>query len=289
MATGSVDNKECEQVKKGVNIENRLLSACEEGQTELVKQLLTANPEREIKEGDPLPSRQDTLNKALNIAAKGGHAQIVETFLQYNANINVVEKYRSVGVPFVMYFRRTPLLWAVEGDHIETIKILLKWNADTEYKDSEGLNAVALAAKCGHIESLTVLLEAGCSVNWVHSTTGRSPLSLAAEHGQTKSVALLIQYGANLEHLCNYGGNALSYAAYGGHPETVRFLLDAGVNLNCRDVNGNTSLMLACQQGHSETVKVSILYTSFKLHGVPCSKDHSILMRKPVFYDCCGL
>jgi len=86
-----------------------------------------------------------------------------------------------------------------------------------------------------------------------HGDTG---LTLAADAGNVKSVALLIGYRANIEAADKGGRTALMSAASQGHFEVVRVLAKRGAKLNAADHQGYTPLMNAAFEGHGEIVRL---------------------------------
>ncbi len=175
--------QECTHLKHGRHFREALLSASEDGHHKCVKQIIADREKYQdnLSGKSQGPLWQGTLDKALNRAAKGGHLKTVEILLLHNANANSDDNVQYSNRPGISYYSiKTPLLWAVEGNHTQTVAELLRWHADPKTEDLEGLNAVSLAAREGHIESLEVLLQAGCKTNWIDSRGHRSPLMYAA-------------------------------------------------------------------------------------------------------------
>ena len=102
-----------------------------------------------------------------------------------------------------------------------------------------------------------------------------SELVYAAWKGDTETVALLLDRGANLEAQDRDGRTAFMFAAWGGQTETAALLLDRGANIEAQDqgsltapfairsgstvwmfvtLGGLTALMLAARGWHTETV-----------------------------------
>lgn len=85
-----------------------------------------------------------------------------------------------------------------------------------------------------------------------------SPLQIAAEHGCSECVRLLLQAGADVERQlppssCT-GYRPLHLAAYNGNVETVQLLASAGANVNGSDSSGCTPLFWAVRRGHEGLV-----------------------------------
>ena len=68
----------------------------------------------------------------------------------------------------------------------------------------------------------------------------------AAWNGDIQKVWDLLDEGANVNAMNEFGETALHLASHGGHSETVELLLAKKANINTVDNEGNTALMLAC-------------------------------------------
>jgi ankyrin repeat protein len=90
----------------------------------------------------------------------------------------------------------------------------------------------------------------------------KTPLVVAAEHGQLGVARLLVQRGANIHATVqHWGRTALHYAAYGGHVEVVAFLLGKGAQASTRDNYNVTPFMVACIKGHLGVVRMLLHHT----------------------------
>ena len=102
----------------------------------------------------------------------------------------------------------TPLSWAAEHNHTESVAALLKAGADPNSPSSLGLGLLlsvtplGVAARDGRTETVAALLKAGADPN-APFTLGlglllsRTPLSWAAENCHTETVAALLKAGAD--------------------------------------------------------------------------------------------
>ncbi|RBA15538.1 hypothetical protein FPRO05_12612 [Fusarium proliferatum] len=106
------------------------------------------------------------------------------------------------------------------------------------------------------------LLSLGCppdsDVDWGNDTFKQvPPLYQAASHGYTKTVRVLLKYGANMELKGPFGRNPLHKAALEGHTETVKAILgESQVNIDCTTESKLTPLYLAVLFGSHDTVKL---------------------------------
>lgn len=111
------------------------------------------------------------------------------------------------------------------------------------------------AAEEGSVEEVERHLESGVDVN-IHSTSRGTPLSVAAYHGRTNNVKLLLNHGADpCRRNSWYKENALQAAAEGGHEDVVGVLLDHGADMDA-EICGLRAICIAAWRGHSNIVKV---------------------------------
>ena len=101
---------------------------------------------------------------------------------------------------------------------------------------------VTLAAK-GQLEELDRLIKSGESVN-VEDESG-TPLSAAAERGQSACADLLITAGADVNRRDFFGDTALFYASYSDNAKGADLLISAGAVVNVQGYNGATPLLQA--------------------------------------------
>lgn len=87
------------------------------------------------------------------------------------------------------------------------------------------------------------------------NSQGHNALMLAAYCGHLRIVELLIKNDIELEDKDNEGRTALMIAAYQDHSDVIDVLLQAGAEINTQDELGWTALMLATMQGHTKTVR----------------------------------
>jgi len=168
-------------------------------------------------------------NTPLHLAARNGRTALVELLLNKGADINANDNQGY-----------TPLGRAMEGKHSKVIALL------REHGAKESLHDVVIA---GDIDAVKRFLSEGCDVN-SRDSLGLTPLHLAAMHGHTDIMELLIAKGADLEARDQHWGNTpLLHATPYGRTEAVRLLLEKGANIEARDGHGLTPLCLSSTYG----------------------------------------
>ncbi|CAG9856109.1 unnamed protein product [Phyllotreta striolata] len=126
---------------------------------------------------------------------------------------------------------------------------------DINTSNANGLNALHLAAKDGHIEIARELLKRG-AIPDAATKKGNTSLHIASLAGQEDIVRLLVQHGASLNVQSQNGFTPLYMAAQENHDGCVRYLLSKGANQALATEDGFTPLAVAMQQGHDKVVAV---------------------------------
>lgn len=105
-----------------------------------------------------------------------------------------------------------------------------------------------LAAQVGDKEMCEFVWKFGVDIN-AKDYQGKTALTWAAYSGKTKTVESLIQHGAKLDLIDDYGQTPLFYAVFRAirdrNFETIQLLLDQGADINVRDATGQTVLLYA--------------------------------------------
>ena len=99
-----------------------------------------------------------------------------------------------------------------------------------------------------------------------------APLHDAAEKGDTKAIAALLDAGTSPNLKTGAGDTPLHWAASRGHIEAIAVLLDAGADPNLKNRREYTPLGLAKRRGHTKAGEV--LLASMR------SKPNPELLRK---------
>ncbi|KAG9393929.1 Ankyrin repeats (3 copies) [Carpediemonas membranifera] len=211
-----------------------LCIAAENGFVEIASLLLDANRSMvDIADNDSW--------SPLFWAAAESHLDLARLLLEHGANPN----HRAND-------GRTPLMAATLDNNVEIIELLIKcgW-ADLSMRDGNSLTALDLACIRGHVETVTVLVEAGSE--YLSTPT---PLVLAAFHNQVAIVELLLNAGATLDLQRKDGRTALMVACVNGHADSAGFLVSAGADCTKVSSTGASALYLAALFGFAGIVKL---------------------------------
>jgi ankyrin repeat protein/mono/diheme cytochrome c family protein len=121
----------------------------------------------------------------------------------------------------------TPLILASFYASPRCVALLLEKGADANAANQAGVTALIRAATS--YEKTRSLVDAGAEVRVRTADLGNTPLILAARRaGNSRTVQLLLERGANATERDNAGISPIISGAASGDLETVRFLLDAG-------------------------------------------------------------
>ncbi|XP_029464279.1 ankyrin repeat domain-containing protein 27 isoform X2 [Rhinatrema bivittatum] len=149
------------------------------------------------------------------------------------------------------------LLRAVADGDLEMVRYLFDW-VDEDLDDGEEMNTGKLefchplcqCPKCAPAQKKFSRIPVnGLEVN-VTNQEGFTPLHVAALHGHSVLVSLLLKHGANLGAKTATRAVPLHLACQNGHDQVVKCLIDCSAKQNKKDANGNTPLIFACLNGH---------------------------------------
>ncbi|XP_017276709.1 ankyrin repeat domain-containing protein 50 [Kryptolebias marmoratus] len=223
-----------------MDIEGRtpLILAAQEGHWSTVKLLLDRR--------SPIDHRAYDGHSALSAAFLEGHAEVAELLMRRGADTDVRD---SEGRPLLY-------LLVLDGRLDMTILLIEKGGVPLESRDSEGRTALHVASWQGNVEIVDLLLKHGANPN-AQDAEGRPPMHSVAWTGHTKvGHRLLEATGVNIDLACHQGATALSIAAQEGHANIVKMLLEKGANPNHIDKYGRSLVKVAGKHGHFNIVGI---------------------------------
>ncbi|KAF4416310.1 hypothetical protein FACUT_12671 [Fusarium acutatum] len=183
---------------------------------------------------------------AVHIAAQFGLTKIVSQLLDGCAEADVKDD-----------FGRTPLSYAAEYGHKDTVELLMKHaDTDTDSTDEQGRTPLVWAAGHGHVDLLKALLN--CPADNVNSkdSHSQSPLSWAARHLEI-TMMLAESPGVGIDSKDDFSQTPLSWAAHNGHIGPVAYLLSTSrISADTPDVDNRTPLSWAAHNGHALVVRL---------------------------------
>lgn len=212
--------------------------ACGNSGTEVLALLLQEKPDLEAKDGDGDPP--------IAWAAEKGIPEVFEFMLDHGADIAAINNSRATLMHTV--FLRADLYVST---HAEIVRIMMDRGFGLiEQRDDRGNMALHLAARCGSVEAVKVMLQY-VDVDALGSDD-QTALYQASEVGAVKMVKYLLKAHARV-NLRNgsQGGTALHAAAKGGHHDVMKVLIGAGADVEAVKSPKETPLHIAIVEGRS--------------------------------------
>lgn len=195
------------------------------GHNAIAKYLLENNAETSVQDSSGATP--------LHEAVRYGNIEIARALLSAGANVNAKD---NLG--------KTPIMLILPKDKIKDIySLLIKYRADLLQKDMYG-DSILHTATMMNVDSeiLSVLTSNGADVN-ARNKEGVTPLSIAVQRGDIKTVKLLTSAGADIHTKDTNNKSPLEWA-FEGSNEMFEAIVN-GSNVNSQDSEGNTPLHLA--------------------------------------------
>ncbi|KAG0257528.1 hypothetical protein BG011_003914 [Mortierella polycephala] len=157
--------------------------------------------------------------------------------------------------------QKTMLMVAATENKHHVLRYLLSLpNIDVDLQDGEGETALYQAAAAGSTKCVQLLLLAGASA-MQGNEEAITPLIIASYNGFVSISRLLITIGhADVNQQDNTQKSALLLASYAGHVDIMIELIEHGANLNTLDQYGWSSLMLAAYAGRLDACKLLLAH-----------------------------
>lgn len=152
---------------------------------------------------------------------------------------------------------RTAVMAATQGQHVETVRVLLEAGADVNIRDDKKDNPFLYAGAEGYLEILRLANAAGADPT-ITNRYGGTALIPACERGHVDIVRYLLnETTVNVNHINNLGWTCLLEAIIlsdGGkrHQEIVKMVIEHGADVNIQDKDGVTPLAHAKTRGWRE-------------------------------------
>eukprot|EP00730_Choanoeca_flexa_P013061 TRINITY_DN4929_c0_g1_i2.p1 TRINITY_DN4929_c0_g1~~TRINITY_DN4929_c0_g1_i2.p1 ORF type:complete len:380 (+),score=79.27 TRINITY_DN4929_c0_g1_i2:103-1242(+) len=167
---------------------------------------------------------------------------------------------------------------ACAWSYIPVVEYLLKKGTDVNLKDKMNQLPLVYNAGFGRTAVVKLLLEHGANVHEkdVHDPVGIA-LSSAAAVGSTKTMDVLLEYGADVNAAFD-SGTALHTAIYNRSFAAVKYLVARGADVNARSQNNSTPLGLCFNIDEKPLIKAAQLLLE---HGATLAPYRAVGVRKP--------
>ncbi|XP_076699647.1 death-associated protein kinase 1 isoform X2 [Callospermophilus lateralis] len=147
-----------------------------------------------------------------------------------------------------------PLLIAAGCGNIQILQLLIKRGSRIDVQDKGGSNAIYWASRHGHVDTLKFLNENKCPLD-VKDKSGETALHVASRYGHADVVHLLCCFGSNPNFQDKEEETPLHCAAWHGYYPVARALCEAGCNVNIKNREGETPLLTASARGYHDIVE----------------------------------
>ena len=240
---------------KGPNYESPLLAAIQHRKADMAEVLIShgadiqkedvltravqsRNPqmvELLVKAGADVETRGPWGNNQLILAVHNEDMESLKVLLDHAAEVNGTGEYGT-----------TALTVAIARRSIQMIKLLLSRGANASID-----NAFEKAAQYDNgPDLLKILIDAGAE-----GVSSQSCVASAAAAGNSRSIKMLVEAGADIEAKGAWTNSPIIYAVRSGKLEVLKTLLDLGADINATGEYGVTALTSAIDTDKTEMVQ----------------------------------
>jgi ankyrin repeat protein len=263
--------------------------AAREGARDAALALIEVGADKEIQDPDGLT--------ALNVAVMNAHYDLGLALLEAGVSPNTADRTGTtplygavdmaslggvIGRPAVppsskstvFDFMRAALKHGAEVDATLTAPALARHHGFPDRSMGEGTTPLMRAVRGRDLESVTLLLAAGASLE-ARQADGSTPLLIMAGAGrpfggdraklaaaELEMLDLLITKGADVAAVGNDGQTAIHRAARAGNTNLVEALVQKGVELDAKDREGRTALDLVAAPGRGNNPEMAAFLKS---------------------------
>uniref|UniRef100_A0A8C3LZ42 Ankyrin repeat domain 27 n=1 Tax=Chrysolophus pictus TaxID=9089 RepID=A0A8C3LZ42_CHRPC len=201
----------------------------------------------------------------LHIAARWGYQGIIEVLLQNGANPNTQNRMKETSLQCALNSKILSLmelnyLTFERGQSASESPLRSPQHSTETFSRGSSVSSLSSAStdvrqdevKNSYKEVRLRVPASGLGVN-VSNQDGFTPLHMAALHGHSDLVSLLLKHGASISAKNAEHAVPLHLACQKGHSQVVECLMNYNAKQNKKDAYGNTPLIYACLNGHYET------------------------------------
>lgn len=198
----------------------------------------------EVSERVDAPFWQDIDGYApLHLSVIGGHPQTTRTLLEAENWRGASD--RKAAVRKHMSKSGEVLALAVKANFVVIVKLLVDAGVNLDYQDDQGETALHVAARFGHTECASILLEGSetqkANIEAPENSFGWTPLHVACVDGRLGIVELLIAAGADVDKADTSGWTAKEHASLRGHMKIAKALAEVANTSTSSDTDGSTT------------------------------------------------
>ncbi len=168
----------------------------------------------------------------------------------------------------MMRYGEEAVINAVAANDVVNLEILLENDYNVDLPDSDGVTPLQRAVDYGYIESLMVLIFYNAKIN-AKLKDGQTVLHFAAINGKLKSLEILIDNHADINDKDRDGKTALHHAAEKGHLEILNLLINNEAKVDAEDNDSRTPIFFAVKEGWTDCLESLV-----KANANICDKDN---------------
>mgnify|MGYP000855949855 CR=1 FL=1 len=184
------------------------------------------------------------------VAARKGHARVVEELVRFGAAVNAVESASGVSALFA----------AAKRGHVEVVEALLRKGSFVDAREvASGKTPLFTAVENGFERPAEALLRAKANVNVVVGPKMKTPLILACENKMPGTILLLVRAGAKIDCEDAEKMTPLGAACMSGDPRVIQLLVKHGADVN-KDVKGVVPLLICMEKRLFEVAEFLLLF-----------------------------
>ena len=156
----------------------------------------------------------------------------------------IIKKY-PIFAHYIMDFEEniSVLHCSAERGIWRTVRLLIRFGAEIDLRDSSGETPLHKAARSGYRKTVEALCGNGANLESVDAMD-RTALHYASMYGNADVVKILLRQGANKDAQSNTGNTALHYAVMYNNKLCVKALISFGANSGIVNKNGNSPFSL---------------------------------------------
>lgn len=240
----------------GSTTKTALLQVTETSQIDLAKKILSrlkdAKKAMTANTKIEMTDQRPREFSCLHLAAFYGYTELVKFYLEYG------QKY-GISVDFPNKKKDTALLWATKCGHINTVSFLLEQGADPNKGNDKGSTAFYWAIRYEHTDIVKLLLNNRHKKVDIHKERKLglvAPIVLASAYGNIEIVKMLLKHGANKDHVIPGSQTPLHLACKEGHVKVVVELLKYKADFRFQDDKGDCAILLAARYGNADIVRI---------------------------------
>eukprot|EP01084_Bolivina_argentea_P018415 34291_1 len=214
-------NIECTKlfIKRGVNVDwkaskglNALQLSIWKGYTNIVEWLIQANADINIK---------NDLGATPLMYAVEGQLACTKILVNYKANLHEID-----------LSNRNALYYSCKYGDVETTSLLLECNAQVNIKENDdGYTPFLVATSRNHLEIAKLLIKYKANIN-AKDSKNRTALILASSNGHLKMVQFLLSLDIDINNKDVNQDDALSHSFRQGYSHVTKLLLGSNADMN---------------------------------------------------------